>query len=74
MKTSLISSLIETAKLNAVDPQAYLTDVLTRIVSGHPQGRFDSLLPWAYAAGSLAAPLARRRPGALGAVLVGLGL
>lgn len=52
---AVIASLIETAKLNAVDPQAYLTDILTRIVNGHPQARIDNLLPWAYAATSLKA-------------------
>jgi IS66 C-terminal element len=32
----VIASLIETAKLNAVDPQVYLADVLTRLVNRHP--------------------------------------
>ncbi|MDZ7602717.1 MAG: IS66 family transposase [Hoeflea sp.] len=44
-----IASLIETAKLNDVDPYAYLADVITRIVAGHPQNQLDELLPWAYA-------------------------
>jgi len=44
-----IASLIETAKLNGVDPYAYLADVITRIVAGHSQNRIDDLLPWAYA-------------------------
>lgn len=44
-----IASLIETAKLNGVDPYAYLADVITRIVAGHPQNKLDDLLPWAYA-------------------------
>ena len=43
-----IASLIETCKLNDVDPLAYLTDVLTRIVNGHPNSDIDQLLPWAY--------------------------
>jgi transposase len=42
--------LIETAKLNAVDPQAYITDIITRIVQGHPQSQIDQRLPWACAA------------------------
>ena len=29
-------------------PQAYLADVIRRIVNGHPQSRLDELLPWAY--------------------------
>lgn len=43
-----IASLVETCKLNGVDPQGYLCDVITRIVGGHPQSRLDELLPWAY--------------------------
>jgi transposase len=43
-----IASLIETCKLNDVDPLAYLTDVLIRIVNGHPNSDIDHLLPWAY--------------------------
>ncbi len=43
-----IASLIETCKLNDVDPLGYLTDVLTRIVNGHPNSKIDQLLPWAY--------------------------
>ena len=35
--------------LNAIDPQAYLGDVIARIVAGHPQSQIDDLLPWAYA-------------------------
>jgi transposase len=43
-----IASLIETCKLNDIDPLAYLADVLTRIVNGHPNSDIDRLLPWAY--------------------------
>lgn len=50
-----IASLIETAKLNGVDPQAYLADVITRIVASHPQNQLDDLLPWAYASAPLKA-------------------
>ena len=34
---AVIASLVETAKLNAVEPFTYLTDVIARIVAGHPQ-------------------------------------
>jgi len=40
-------TLIETAKLNGVDPQAWLTDVLGRIAD-HKINRIDQLLPWRY--------------------------
>ena len=43
------ASLIETAKLNGVDPQRYLTDLLTRLVNGWPQSRIDELMPWRWA-------------------------
>ena len=45
---AVIASLIETCKLNRVEPLGYLTDVITRIVNGHPNSRIDDLLPWAY--------------------------
>lgn len=45
-----IASLVETCKLNAVDPQAYLTSTLIAIVNGHKQSRVDDLLPWNYPA------------------------
>jgi transposase len=42
-------TLIESAKLNEVDPQAWLTDVLSRIAD-HKITRIDELLPWRHAA------------------------
>ncbi|TIP52937.1 MAG: IS66 family transposase, partial [Mesorhizobium sp.] len=45
---AVIASLIETCKLSGVEPLGYLTDVLTRIVNGHPNSQIDDLLPWAY--------------------------
>jgi len=44
----VLASLIETCKLNGVEPLAYLTDVLTKLVQGWPANRIDDLLPWAY--------------------------
>jgi len=38
-------SLIESAKLNGLNPQCYLADVLIRIAD-HPARRIDELLPW----------------------------
>src|SRR6201991_758383 len=52
---AVVASLVETCKLNDIDPLAYLTDVLTRIVNGHPNRDIDQLLPWAYRTQSLKA-------------------
>ena len=45
-----ISTLITTAKLNDVEPRAWLTDVLHRLADGHPINRINELLPWNWAA------------------------
>jgi transposase len=40
-------TLIESAKMNGLDPQAYITDLLNRI-HNHKINRIDELLPWNY--------------------------
>ena len=45
---AVIASLIETCKMNGIDPLAYLRDVLARIVARHPMEQIDELLPFAY--------------------------
>jgi transposase len=52
-RASIIYTLIQTAKLNDVDPQAWLADVLARIAD-HPATRLDQLLPWNWAPRSAA--------------------
>jgi transposase len=44
-RAAAMYSLIETAKLNGLNPQLYLTDVLTRIAD-HPARHVAQLLPW----------------------------
>ena len=44
-RAAVMYSLIVTAKMNNIDPQAWLADVLARIAS-HPTARLDELLPW----------------------------
>jgi transposase len=45
MRAAAMYSLIVTAKMNDIDPQAWLANVLARI-AGHPAHRLDELLPW----------------------------
>jgi len=47
-RAAAIYSLIETAKLNGIDPEAWLRDVLARLAR-HPARRIDELLPWHWA-------------------------
>jgi hypothetical protein len=44
-RAAAMYTLIATAKLNDVDPEAWLADVLRRI-NDHPVSRLDELLPW----------------------------
>jgi transposase len=44
-RAAAIYTLLGTAKLNGIEPQAYLCDVLTHIAD-HPINRIDELLPW----------------------------
>ena len=43
---AMLASIIETCKLNKVEPHAYMTDVLTAIAQGHKQKYIKQLLPW----------------------------
>jgi transposase len=47
---AVVASLIETCKLNGIDPEAYIGNTISRIVQGHPQSQIDELLPWAHTA------------------------
>jgi transposase len=44
-RAAALYTLIQTAKLNDVDPQAWLADILARL-QDHPAKRIDELLPW----------------------------
>ena len=50
-RAATIYSLIGTAELNGINPEAYLRDVLTRIAD-HPINRIEKLMPWNLAAES----------------------
>jgi hypothetical protein len=43
---AILASLIETCKLHDVNPEAYLTDVLTKLVNNWPNSRIAELTPW----------------------------
>ncbi len=47
-RAAAIHSIIETARLNGIDPEAYLRSVLIRIAD-HPINRIAELLPWNWA-------------------------
>ena len=47
-----MASLIGSAKMNGVDPYAYLVYLFTRLAQGHLNKDIDALMPWTYAASS----------------------
>ena len=56
-RAAAIYTLIETAKLNGIDPQAWLADVLSRLPD-HPAKQIDQLLPWQWVASTRASAAA----------------
>lgn len=51
-RAAAIYSLVGTCKLNGVNPEEYLTDILRKIAEGFPNSRIDDLLPWNWKRGS----------------------
>jgi len=45
-RAAAIYSVIETAKLNGLEPQAYIADVIEKIANGWPASHWDELMPW----------------------------
>ena len=47
-RAAAMYSILQTAKLNGINPEAYLTDIFSRIAAGHPINRISELMPWAF--------------------------
>jgi transposase len=45
-RAAMFYTLIESAKLNGLDPEAYIAAVIDRMAKGHPSKALDALLPW----------------------------
>jgi hypothetical protein len=55
-RAAAIYTLVVTARLNGLNPEAYLKDILTRIADGHPINRIDELMPWRMASATALQP------------------
>ena len=47
-RAAAMYSILQTVKLNGLNPEAYLTDTLAKIAAGHPISRISELMPWAF--------------------------
>jgi transposase len=47
-RAACIYTLVASAKLNGINPETYLKEILTRIAEGHPINRIDKLMPWRF--------------------------
>jgi transposase len=45
-RAAAMYTIVQTAKLNGVNPEAYLRDTLAKIAEGHPINRINELMPW----------------------------
>lgn len=45
-RAAILYTVLETAKLNGLDPEAWLANVIDCMAKGHPINRLDELLPW----------------------------
>ena len=45
-RAAAIYTLVQTAKLNGLNPETYLKDILARVAEGHTINRIDELVPW----------------------------
>ena len=45
-RAAAMYTIVQTAKMNDLNPEAYLRDTLAKIADGHPINRLDELMPW----------------------------
>ncbi|MDP3676617.1 MAG: transposase domain-containing protein, partial [Novosphingobium sp.] len=57
-RAAAIYTVIETCKMNGVEPQAYIADVIAKIAADWPAARWDELMPWNWKASEERARLA----------------
>ena len=55
-RAAALYTLVVTAQLNGLNPEAYLKDILSRIADGHPINRIDELMPWRMTAATAPQP------------------
>jgi transposase len=58
-RAAILYTIIESAKLNEIDPEAYMADVIDRMAKGHPINRLAELLPWNWKTARDASPQER---------------
>ena len=58
-RAAIFYTVIESARLNDLDPEAYMADVIDRLAKGHPINRLAELLPWTWKAARNAEPKQR---------------
>jgi hypothetical protein len=59
-RAAIFYTVIASAKLNEIDPEAYMADVIDRMAKGHPINRLAELLPWNWKAVRAVSPQERR--------------
>ncbi len=47
-RAAAMYTIVQTTKLNGVNPEAYLRDTFARIAEGHPISRIEELMPWSW--------------------------
>jgi transposase len=45
-RAAAMYTIVQTVKMNDLNPEAYLSDMLAKIADGHPISRIDELMPW----------------------------